>query len=489
MSFSLSGIASGIDTNAIISQLMQIERIPYNKLQNTRNAYNSQLSVFRTINTKLMALRSAAEDLRLSAAFSLRSASVSDNSVLRVSASDTAAEGVYEIYVDSLAKAHSVRSASLSSALSQQVDDFLDGASNQFKIYYGDKEETFTFSGETVEEALNNLVKAINGKDIGLTAALVETSPGAKTLVLTAKKTGTDHDIRLGSEADGQHVVIDADQAFLEKLGLVTVDEMTSAVEWNTVTEAKNARITINGLEIIASGNELSNVLAGVNLTLLKEGASASVTIARDADKVADKVEAFVKAYNDVIAEIRSSTAKGAALQGDFTLRSLEDQLAAMLHGGVGPNTEGERFKYEFLVQVGLEVDKGITKGSDMTGKISFDREKFKKALAEDPDAVYRLFAHQDETPGARQGIAERFSETLRVWTRSGTGILAAKIEGFNEQINFVTKQMESMESRLAQREEQLRKRFSNMEVALASLQNQMAWLNSQLAALMVSQM
>jgi len=45
------------------------------------------------------------------------------------------------------------------------------------------------------------------------------------------------------------------------------------------------------------------------------------------------------------------------------------------------------------------------------------------------------------------------------------------------------------MESRLAQREEQLRKRFSNMEVALASLQNQMAWLNSQLAALMVSQM
>jgi len=470
MSFSLSGIASGIDTNAIISQLMQIERIPYNKLQNTRNAYNSQLSVFRTINTKLSTLRTAAEDLRLMANFNLKSIKISNETVLKATASDAAHEGVYVVQVDKLAAystfaTDAFDASGTSLAALKEITIGLDG--NETVITIDEN-----LSGKTNDEILDIVAKKINGnKDLGVRAAVIQNKPGQKALMLTAKEAG----------------------------------EIEITLNANVSLGGKNekgqyAKFSINGIEFQSSSNEVKDVINGLTLTLLKEGTS-TITIARDADKVAEKVEAFVNAYNDVINTIRSNTAKGASLQGDFTLRSLQDQLWALFNGAVGPESlpggnpeaEGEDgdstpspLVYRYLFQIGLEIDKGAVKGSDMTGTIKFDKEKFKQALEQNPEAVYQLFAYNEKIPGATPGIAERFSEALRVWTRAGTGILAAKIEGFNEQIEFVTKQMESMEVRLAMREEQLKKQFSSMEVALSSLQNQMAWLSSQLAALMV---
>ena len=88
MSFSLSGLASGLDTNTIISQLMQLERIPYQKLEQKQSTLSSKQSIFRSINTKLNTLRTAAEDLLLKSNFNLRSATVSDETVLRATVSE-----------------------------------------------------------------------------------------------------------------------------------------------------------------------------------------------------------------------------------------------------------------------------------------------------------------------------------------------------------------------------------------------------------------
>src|SRR5690606_27920950 len=100
--------------------------------------------------------------------------------------------------------------------------------------------------------------------------------------------------------------------------------------------------------------------------------------------KITEKVEAFVNAYNDVIDTIKTNTSKGKALQGDSMLRTLQDELHRMFNTKVEGN---EKFKY--LFQVGLEIDKGITNATSMTGKISFDKDKFKAALAENPDEVF----------------------------------------------------------------------------------------------------
>jgi len=450
MSFSLSGIASGLDTNTIISQLMQLERIPYTKLETKKKDYNTELSVFRSINTKLAALRSAADDLRLNSNFNLTGVKSSDESVVKAVGSDGLQEGTFLIEVEQLATYTTL----VSKGFNASGNDLKNLGSVEFTI----NGETIQvdFTKETDEENLALLADAINKKsEAGVKASVIQTEPGKKSLLLTAKESG--------------ETTIE-----LENAGFLGTTD---------TKPGKNAIFKLNGIQMQSSTNEIKDFVSGLTITLFKENATATITIAKDVDKVAEKVEAFVQAYNDVINTIRTNTAKGAQLQGDSTLRSLQDQLYNLFTSGVGQDGEAG---YQYLYQIGLEIDKGKLKGSEMTGTITFDKEKFKQALLDNPDAVYKLFAH-DSATDEEDGIAQKFSNSLLVWTRSGSGILASRIDGYNNQISFITKQMEDMEVRLQKKEEQLKKQFNNMESALLSLQNQMSWLSAQLNSLAFS--
>lgn len=472
MSFSLSGIASGMDTATIISELMRLERIPYAKLESKERNYNNEMAVFRSINTKLATLRTAAGELQFKSTFNLRNASSSDETVVRVSANDSAVTGNYTIEVKNLATHHSRKS----NAFAKDAKDA--ELSGEITIWHNGDVSKYKLEGDNNEEILNNLATQINSKDVGVKASIIETSPGQITLVLQSDKSGTANQIQLGtpdSDEEGEGVYISTDS-----------ETLRSALNFQEAQQAFDAEIFVNGIEVTSSSNELTNVISGMSLKLFKTG-TVQVDVARDVDQITGKVEAFVKAYNDVINTIRTQSAN---LRGDATLRSLQDQLSNLFNGQVGPeltsdpDSETVALDFRYMFQIGLDIDKGKTKGSEMTGTIQFDKGKFRQALEENPEGVYQLFAYNDSDNGA-PGIAERFSESLQVWTRSATGILSTRIDGYNEQIKFVRNQMESMEARLAMREQQLKKQFSTMEVALSSLQNQMSWLSGQIASMM----
>lgn len=441
MSFSLPGLASGLDTATIISQLMQIEKIPYNKLEQRKTAFNNEQAVFRSINTKLTTLRSAASDLMLSSNFRLNSATNSDDSILKVSASENAAEASYTIKVQQLATHHAMKSAEF-----DQNGTNLDGTS----IQIGD--QTFTLSGENNADALEKLVQDINRTaDLGVKASLIQSSDTGKTLVLTSEKSGASNQIQVAPGG---------------------VFDMTETVE------ARNAIVFINGIEVNSSSNELKDVMTGISLTLTKEG-ETTVSVSRDADKIAAKVQAFVDAYNDVVSTIRSNNGTGKSLQSDSTLRSLEAQLNQLFNSSVGGNSA-----FQYMHEIGLEIDKGKLKGSEMTGTISFDKDKFKSALADDPDAVYHLFAFDDSEGDGKSGVAKLFNDSMINWTRTGSGLLQLRIENYNKEIKLLTDQMENMQIRLDMKENQLKRQFTAMETALVQLQNQQAWMASQLASM-----
>lgn len=460
MSFSLNGLASGLDTSTIVSQLMQLERIPYAKMETKQSKLNSQLSIFRTINTKLSTLRTAADDLLLQSNFNLRSATNSDETVLKAVVSENVAETSYHINVTQLARQHIVRSDSFK----KEEESTLSGS---FKI--ADKQ--FTLGEGTNEEVLTQLMNDINGANMNVKASLVTTNTDEVTLVLTSSKHGTDHKMVYGDAPTNDQILIEDIGGTLSSLGLVKDGDLNSA------QNAQNAELTINGISIESSSNELGNVITGMSLTLTKIG-EATINVSKDTDKITAKVEAFVNAYNDVINTIKSNTAQGKNLQGDATLRSLEGHLSNIFNRGVGSS---ESLKH--LFDIGLEIDKGKTRASEMTGTISFDKDKFKAALAENPDEVFQMFA-LDESPDGNNGIAKLFKDSLMDWTRSGTGIIASRIDGYDREISFLSKQMDDMQVRLDLKEDQLKKQFISMESALVQLQSQQAWLASQIASM-----
>ena len=62
-SMNFVGLGSGLDTNAIVSQLMEIERQPRARLERRQAAVQARQDALRDIATKLKTLKSAAQAL------------------------------------------------------------------------------------------------------------------------------------------------------------------------------------------------------------------------------------------------------------------------------------------------------------------------------------------------------------------------------------------------------------------------------------------
>ncbi|WP_195574042.1 flagellar filament capping protein FliD [Paenibacillus sp. 1001270B_150601_E10] len=459
MGFSVSGLVSGINTDSMISQLMQLERIPYKNLETKKKDLGDSQTFFRTLNTKMNTLKTVASDLTLGSNFNLSSVKSSDETAAKVSGTSTASTGNYNVVINNLAKSHVVKSFGFTN----------DGKGQQLAV--GSK---VTVDGQEIElkgssnfEILENLKNDINKNSKNVSASVVETKTGEKTLVLTSTRTGTDHAINStnGPKLSG-----------FKAAGL-----------WNDLSDpshqvqaAENAKISVNGLDIESASNEIKGVIEGVTITALKEGSSSMVTVAKDADKVVEQVKKFIDAFNEVRKMIRDNTGKEKPLQGDSTLRSLDMELTDWVTGLVGPDGNTS-----LLAEFGIEMDKG-KKGSEMDGQLVLDEKVFKEKLEQYPDKLTALFNY-DGSKGGNKGIAQTISDKVQIWTSSANGILNSRIKGYDSEISFVTTAMENMEVRLQNKEKLLKKQFTAMELAMGQLQGQSNWLNTQLASLNAS--
>ncbi len=89
----LSGLASGIDTETMIKQLMQAERAPVDRLSQKKQTMTWQRDAYREMNRALLDLRSAASDMLFSKNYSAKTVSSSSSAIL-VTASKTISDGI-----------------------------------------------------------------------------------------------------------------------------------------------------------------------------------------------------------------------------------------------------------------------------------------------------------------------------------------------------------------------------------------------------------
>lgn len=99
----IGGLISGMDTNSIINQLMEIERIQVKKLEQKRGEAELQLEAYRGVNSLLMEYSSAASKLAENATWNTKTAVSNNDSLLTASALDIAVPGVHQFKVAQLA--------------------------------------------------------------------------------------------------------------------------------------------------------------------------------------------------------------------------------------------------------------------------------------------------------------------------------------------------------------------------------------------------
>ena len=103
MPLRVSGLASGMDIDQLVSELMRAHRMRVDKSYQQRQILEWQREDYRTINSKLLALRNAAFDMKLQGTFMGKSAFSSNSNVLTATAGVNAGVGEYSITVHSLA--------------------------------------------------------------------------------------------------------------------------------------------------------------------------------------------------------------------------------------------------------------------------------------------------------------------------------------------------------------------------------------------------
>ena len=101
---SFTGLASGIDTNQIISQLLSIQQKPVDAIKDKNEILAVQRQAYQDVNTQLLSLQTQTLPLRLESTFTSRSAVSSDESKLTVSAGYGAAKTSHRVEITQLAQ-------------------------------------------------------------------------------------------------------------------------------------------------------------------------------------------------------------------------------------------------------------------------------------------------------------------------------------------------------------------------------------------------
>ena len=82
MGLRISGMASGMDTEKMVKDIMKAQREPINRLQRSKYAIEWKRDAYREMNTLLADLQNSLKTLRLSSTFNKQVASSDNDSIV-----------------------------------------------------------------------------------------------------------------------------------------------------------------------------------------------------------------------------------------------------------------------------------------------------------------------------------------------------------------------------------------------------------------------
>jgi flagellar hook-associated protein 2 len=450
MAIQAPGVGSGLDVNSIVTQLMDLERQPITRLENKQTTVNLQISAYGRLTSKISEFESAMSNLSSSSAFSVYSGSSSDESVLTVGVDSNAQAGSYDINVTAVAERDKVATNAFtdsSTVVGEGVLTIFTGTES-FDVSISAAEGNNTVSG--IRDAINSA-----SDNTGVTASIINDDDGAH-LVLSSDDTGLANALKVtvSDTGDGIH----NDDAGLSSLAY----EAGVVVHRPAITTAADAKVEIDGFEVTSSSNSITGAVSGLTINAKTLG-SSTVNIIRDDEKITESVQAFADAYNSLREEIKSQRA--GQLEADSTLLTLERQITSVLNSGSA--IAGSNFTY--LIEAGLTVND--------TGTMSVDSSKLSAAMESDFTSFVNLFSAEGE------GIANRL-ETLADGFLGSDGLIQARKDGLNDQLDRIDDQILRIEDRLISVERRIRAQFSALDTLVSTLNSTGNFLSQQLAAM-----
>lgn len=538
MSFAVSGLASGIDSSALIEGLMIAERSTVRRLENTKALEEAELNAWNDLEDSFGALSSSLESIRTGAALEAVTAASSNEDVLRVTSQTGALAGSYSFRVNGLAAAQQDASEGFADA-SELVGVGRATVSGGFAslgaTIGGESLNAGTYRLEVLDfdvdadevtvvfDGINQTVAASGGSAFTVTAADGGTltvrggggsegieGPGGIFIGNAASSLG---ELRTGSasitviETTSDTTVADFARQLNDGNGPVRAQLIDTGDGSSTPTrlvvtsrqtgEDHAAAVDFGELSLFSGGLQTIRAAADATISLGEDG----LVVTRSTNSIGDLFEGLsidlVGTSPDTDVEIvvgADNASRVAAVSENIDAVS---DILRKIDGYASYDVDNERggplvgdytaraVADELQRAMGTVLESGAFQllgqmgvSFQRDGSYAIDEDALSAALAEDPEAVERLLIGDPEVDddGVFDVVAGAVDRLLEAGGRIDTAQQSAE-----SSIEELDRAIANQEVRLEQVESRLSRQFAALETMIGQMQSQSSYLSSAL--------
>jgi flagellar hook-associated protein 2 len=448
----ITGLASGLNTNQIISELMAIAQQPVTNLQNQENGLTALNAQLTSIQSSMQTLAADAQALADPSLFA-NSQTVSSSLPTAITATTSTGAGVggYQVGVSQLANS------------AQRTFSYTAPTGNSITI---DGHTTATTAGESIQAYVNSI-----NSDSNATVYAAATDSG--TVVLSSRATG------------GLGTTDNTGSDFIQ-----VTNSGGALTEQTTLARAgQDANYTLDGgvTTLSSSSNTVTGAIAGVTLTLSgltppSQPATINVSApAPSSTSITAAVQQFVTDYNSAINGISTQLAQTPSstdptqgtLYDDSDLTSLLGTMREAMYASDSTLPPAMASLLDLGVSTGATTGTAAPSASAIAGDLTINATTLANAIQSNPSGVESVL----------QSFSASFSSIANSEAQPG-GTIASRIQGDSSQITDLTSQISNMQASLTDQQAQLTQTYAALEGTLSENQSLASWLTSQISAL-----
>ncbi|WP_052114979.1 flagellar hook-associated protein 2 [Pontibacillus chungwhensis] len=511
----IGGLATGMDIDKIVGDLMKAERIPLNKMEQEKTWLTWQRDAYRDMNRSFDQLESMASDMKFSDVYNTKTTSSNMADAVIATADPSASGGSYTIKVNKLASSaiNTSRSSITNDGETLDLNASLESQQSKFKngINLTNLNFTLTTYKEdgssspidftiTKDMSMNDIFDKINNSDVGVRAFY---DRQADKVVLERTKTGN---FNTSGEYLGAEIGFDSGNAEIitNTFGIQNKVDDGNGNWIKAELGGEDAEFTYNNALTINS-HENSYKLNGVNFQFndTTNGKNASISVNNNIDHAVDKITKFVAKYNEIVEsanmqvserknrdykpltdkekeameekeiELWEAQAKKGLLSNDSAIESTLFSMRNEWYETV--ETSGA---YKRITDIGIDTSSNYRDG----GKLLIKESDLRAALKNDSESVYKLFTGEGNTKGITQKLEESLSNGIKqIEAKAGKSTSISNNFRIGKELDTIKDEMRDFENRLNQIEDRYWSQFTAMEKAIQKMNSQSAQLMSQL--------
>lgn len=487
----MSGLASGLDIDSLVSKLMKAERTSLDTMVKKRTKIEWQQEAYRDINAKIVDFRNnKLSNYSLSSSIGAKTSDVTGNTnAITINSTSSTASGTMNVSVGAVAKSavtvytYQAATPADQNTTGKTLAD-LGFTSNTLTITQPSG-STATVTVDTSKDTLATLAAKINANKSANATASYNDATGQFSLV--SKNTG---------------------------LGKITLDTFGDFGE--DAKDGANAKATINGITYEQASNTFD--MNGINFTVRNEtGSSGSTTVSvkTDTDAILNTIKSFISDYNTLIGSINGKLGeksyrdympltddeKSAMKDSQITLWEekahsgllRDDSILSGLVSQMRIATMADYSTKTNLTSIGITTGDYTTQGK----LVIQDESKLKDAIEADPQKIIDMFTKAAPTgtkvkaDTAGVGIFQKLTQFTmtalkQISEKAGTLTTSADttadfIENslLSDTIRSMKNRETDLAARLSDKETQYYKKFTAMETAINKMNTQSSSLSS----------